>query len=189
MSDKNRAKVLIGGSIYELYGFESEEYLQKVAGFINTKIEEIEGSQTSSNLSLERKSVLIELNLADEYFKAKKQAENMEMELKDKEKELYDLRHSLVEAQMKGETQNPSFAQRIISIEEENKKLAIENAALKERLLSMNERHKEEESLAEKSAKDDGTQNYNANQGVNNNGNPGVNNNQNNNKKNKHKHK
>ncbi len=185
MSDKNRAKVLIGGSIYELYGFESEEYLQKVAGFINTKIEEIEGSQTSSNLSLERKSVLIELNLADEYFKAKKQAENMEMELKDKEKELYDLRHSLVEAQMKGETQN----EHLQAIEEENKKLAIENAALKERLLSMNERHKEEESLAEKSAKDDGTQNYNVNQGVNNNGNPGVNNNQNNNKKNKHKHK
>lgn len=40
MSSKNRAEVLIGGKIYTLSGYESEEYLQKVATYINNKLAE-----------------------------------------------------------------------------------------------------------------------------------------------------
>ena len=38
MSSKNRAEVLIDGKIYTLSGYESEEYLQKVATYINSKL-------------------------------------------------------------------------------------------------------------------------------------------------------
>jgi len=41
------------------------------------------------------------LNIADDLFKAKKQISLLEDELQRKEKELYDLKHELVSAQMK----------------------------------------------------------------------------------------
>ena len=42
MSVKTSADVLIGGKIYTLSGYESEEYLQKVANYINNKINEFD---------------------------------------------------------------------------------------------------------------------------------------------------
>ena len=44
MSAKTNAEVVIGGKVYTLSGFESEEYLQKIASYINTKISEAEGN-------------------------------------------------------------------------------------------------------------------------------------------------
>ena len=35
MSAKTNAEVVIGGKVYTLRGFESEEYLQKIASYIN----------------------------------------------------------------------------------------------------------------------------------------------------------
>ena len=40
MSSKNKTEVLIAGKIFTLIGYESEEYLQKVATYINNKIAE-----------------------------------------------------------------------------------------------------------------------------------------------------
>lgn len=40
MSSKNKTEVLIAGKIFTLSGYESEEYLQKVATYINNKIAE-----------------------------------------------------------------------------------------------------------------------------------------------------
>lgn len=41
MAAKKDIQVLIGGKIYTLSGYESEEYLQKIALYINNKMEEI----------------------------------------------------------------------------------------------------------------------------------------------------
>ena len=38
MSEKTSAEVLIGGKVYTLSGYEGEEYLQKVAAYINGKL-------------------------------------------------------------------------------------------------------------------------------------------------------
>ena len=38
MAVKNTAKVIIGGKIITLGGYESEEYFQKVASYINKKM-------------------------------------------------------------------------------------------------------------------------------------------------------
>ena len=40
MSSKNKTEVLIAGKIFTLSWYESEEYLQKVATYINNKIAE-----------------------------------------------------------------------------------------------------------------------------------------------------
>ena len=41
MSEKSSAEVIIGGKVYTLSGYEGEEYLQKVAAYINNKINEL----------------------------------------------------------------------------------------------------------------------------------------------------
>lgn len=38
MSGKTSAEVIIGGKVYTLSGYEGEEYLQRVATYINNKI-------------------------------------------------------------------------------------------------------------------------------------------------------
>ena len=49
---------------------------------------------------------MMELNIADDYFKAKKSADHLEKELADKDKELYGVKHDLVALQMKLEEAN-----------------------------------------------------------------------------------
>lgn len=110
MSSKNRAEVLIDGKIYTLSGYESEEYLQKVATYINNKLAEFKKLEGYSRQSRENKSMLLELNIADDYFKAKKQVEMVEEELAEKDRELYDLKHELIGVQIKLETAEKSVS-------------------------------------------------------------------------------
>ena len=105
MSSKNKTEVLIAGKIFTLSGYESEEYLQKVATYINNKIAEFKKLDGYNHQTKENKSILLELNIADDYFKAKKQVEMVEEELSEKDKELCDLKHELINAQIQLENQ------------------------------------------------------------------------------------
>ena len=105
MSSKNKTEVLIAGKIFTLSGYECEEYLQKVATYINNKIAEFKKLDGYNHQTKENKSILLELNIADDYFKAKKQVEMVEEELSEKDKELYDLKHELINAQIQLENQ------------------------------------------------------------------------------------
>mgnify|MGYP003100858978 CR=1 FL=1 len=73
-SSKNYTEVLIGGKVFTLSGFESEDYLQKVSTYLNHKIEECTSSDGYRKQSAEARSVLLALNIADDYFKAAEQA-------------------------------------------------------------------------------------------------------------------
>lgn len=101
MSSKNKTEVLIDGKIYTLSGYESEEYLQRVATYINNKLAELKKLDGYARLYQELKSILLELNVADDYFKAKNQVEMVEEELAQKDQELYDLKHELISTQIK----------------------------------------------------------------------------------------
>ena len=72
MAVKNTAKVIIGGKIITLGGYESEEYFQKVASYINKKMDELSAMPGYSRQPMETKHTLISLNITDDYFKAKK---------------------------------------------------------------------------------------------------------------------
>ena len=89
------------GRSITLSGYESEEYLQRVATYINNKLAELKKLDGYGRLSQENKSILLELNVADDYFKAKKQVEMIEDELTQKDQELYDLKHELIGAQIR----------------------------------------------------------------------------------------
>lgn len=101
MSSKTDTEVIIGGKVFTLSGYESEEYLQKVASYINNKVNEYSKVDSFRRQPLDTQSVLLQLNIADDYFKAKKQISVLEEELQTKEKELYDLKHELISAQIK----------------------------------------------------------------------------------------
>lgn len=101
MSSKTDVEVIIGGKVFTLSGYESEDYLQKVASYLNNKHNEYNKLTNYKRQSIDTQNILMQLNIADEYFKAKKQISLLEEELQRKEKELYDLKHELVSAQMK----------------------------------------------------------------------------------------
>ena len=100
MAVKNTTQVLIGGKIITLSGYESEEYLQKVANYMNNKMTELGQIPGYSRQAQETRHTLLSLNIADDYFKAKRQAEMVEEELEAKDREMYDLKHDLINGQV-----------------------------------------------------------------------------------------
>ena len=69
MTAKKSAEVIIDGQVYTLSGYEEEGYLQQVGTYINNKINEINNIDEFSRLPIDKKHTLIELNIADDYFK------------------------------------------------------------------------------------------------------------------------
>ena len=53
-----------------------------------------------SRQPVETKHMLLSLNITDDYFKAKKQAEMFEQDLRQKDQEMYDLKHELISLRM-----------------------------------------------------------------------------------------
>lgn len=100
MAVKNTAQVIIGGKIITLGGYESEEYFQRVASYMNNKISELSAMPGYSRQPMETKHTLLSLNISDDYFKAKKQVEIYEQDLQQKDQEMYDLKHELVSLRM-----------------------------------------------------------------------------------------
>ena len=109
MSAKTNTEVIIGGKVFTLSGYESEDYLQKVASYINNKVTEYNKVDSFRRQALDIQNVLLQLNIADDYFKAKKQISLLEEDIESKEKEIYDLKHELIAAQMKMESTEKSM--------------------------------------------------------------------------------
>ena len=109
MSVKTDTEVIIGGKVFTLSGYESEEYLQKVASYINNKMTEYNKVDSFRRQPIDTQNVLLHLNIADDYFKAKKQISLLEEEIQGKEKELYNLKHELIAAQIKLENTEKSI--------------------------------------------------------------------------------
>lgn len=126
MSAKNTTQVIIGGKIITLCGYESEEYLQRVAAYLNNKISELSELPGYNRQQVEMKQTLLSLNIADDYFKAKKQAEIFEEDSQLKDKEMYDLKHDLISIQI----QNEALKKEIEEAKAERKTLEEENARL-----------------------------------------------------------
>lgn len=103
MSAKNNTEVILGGKVFTLSGYESEEYLQKVASYINNKMTEFNREDSFRRQSAEVRANLLYLNIADDYFKAKKLGDSLSEEIESKDKEIYDLKHELISTQIKAD--------------------------------------------------------------------------------------
>ena len=101
MASKIDTEVIIGGKVYTLCGYESEEYLQKVASYINNKMNEYNKIESFRKQPMDTQNVLLQLNITDDYFKAKSQISLLEDDIRKKDEEIYALKHDLVASQMK----------------------------------------------------------------------------------------
>ena len=133
MSTHTDTEVIIAGKVFTLSGYESEEYLQKVASYINNKIAEYNKVDSFKRQSLDTQNVLLQLNIADDYFKAKKQISLLEEEIQNKEKEMYDLKHELIASQIKLENTEKNVKNLQTEINENAKKIVRMETELKER--------------------------------------------------------
>ena len=122
MAVKTDTEVIIGGKVLTLSGYESEEYLQRVASYINNKLTEYSKLDGFTRQTPDRQNILMQLNIADDYFKARKQIGLLEEELQGKEKELYDLKHELVASQIKLENTEKSLKSVQKELNESSKK-------------------------------------------------------------------
>ena len=75
MNTKNDVEVIINGKQYTLSGYESSEYLQKIANHINDKIAEFK------------------------YYKALKESNDIKKENEEMEKEIFDIKHEMLTMQ------------------------------------------------------------------------------------------
>ena len=121
-SAKHFTEVLIGGKVYTLSGFEGEEYLQKVSSYLNHKINQCSSSEGYRKQNADTRNVLLAINIADDYFKAKKQGDSMENDIEMKDKEMYDLKHELISAQIKVD----NMEKEILKMKDENNDLQMQ---------------------------------------------------------------
>lgn len=92
--------VLIAGKVYSLKGADPE-HLQRVAGLLNQKIVEVRNTPGYKSLDAEYKTLLMNLNLADEYFHVYDELTQLKEDMDAKDNELYAARHELVSLKLK----------------------------------------------------------------------------------------
>ena len=102
-SSKNFTEVLIGGKVFTLSGFESEDYLQKVSTYLNHKLDELGASDGYRKQNAETRSILLALDIEE------------------KDKDMYELKHDLISVQIKLENAEKAMDK----LKEENKELQL----------------------------------------------------------------
>lgn len=101
MNKYHDIEVIINNKRYTLSGYESEEYLQKVASYINSKHTEFRNKDAYKFLDSDLKNILMQINIADDYHKIKFKNKDLETENESKDNEIFDLKHELITAQTK----------------------------------------------------------------------------------------
>ncbi len=99
MSDINETQVIIAGKVLTLTGYETAEYTQKVANYINKKLDECKATASFRSQNKETQMLLVALNIADDYMKIHEKLAENEQLIKDKDTEIYNLKHDIITIQ------------------------------------------------------------------------------------------
>lgn len=113
MAVKNDIDITIGGKTITLSGVESEEYLHEVAAYLNEKLRNFSDDAAYWRLPNDMRNVMLQLNLADDYFKEHSRVLALEAQVQDLE-EHRDLSVKTIE-KMQGAAQEA--ASRISALE------------------------------------------------------------------------
>lgn len=95
-SNKTDTAVIIDGKVYTLMGYESPDYIQRIATYLNGKISEFSKMKGYDRLTQDYKNVLLQINIADDYFRTLEELEKTKSELADRDRQLYDVKHDFV---------------------------------------------------------------------------------------------
>jgi cell division protein ZapA len=80
--EKKKVEVLIGGEIITLMSAEHEDYITRLARYTDRKINEIKAVKSNAMIHERTRTVLIAINLADDYFKEHEKVLEIETLLK-----------------------------------------------------------------------------------------------------------
>ncbi len=144
MDSKNYTQVLIDGKIYTLGGSEDEGYLQRAASYVNEKVNTLRRIPGFTKQSVEYQTVMAELNMVDDYFKAMEHGQEVEHQRDELERETYSLKHELVSTQMKLEVVLKDLEERQRELEE----LTREKHRLERKLREATKNRGEQEAAA-----------------------------------------
>jgi cell division protein ZapA len=86
MADKVKTTVRINGKDYTMVGYDPEEYIHRVAIYVDRKMSEIE--EKNNNLSTTMLAVLTSLNIADELLKLRESTDSTQGAFEETRKEL-----------------------------------------------------------------------------------------------------
>ena len=92
---QNRVTVTVGGMNYTLLATEGEDYIRKVADYVNAKMQETAGEDKISQLDC---AVLTAFNIADDRFKEQDASENLRRQCKELMEENSRMKMELSEA-------------------------------------------------------------------------------------------
>ncbi|WP_242940518.1 cell division protein ZapA [Anaeromicropila populeti] len=135
MYTKNDVEVLINNKKLIICGYESAEYLQRIASYINNKIVDFKNIEGYKSLDSDMRNTMMQINIADDLFKVKEQLEEIQQESDRKSSEIYNMKHDLVAARTKLEEKEVEMLQlreeynelqkRIIQLETERKERRV----------------------------------------------------------------
>ena len=132
-NEKNDVEVLINGRTYTICGFESAEYLQQIAGYINRKYAEFQKMENYKQMDVELRNVLLAINISDEYYKEKKKASEYRTENELREKMVLDMKHEIIELQEREKKKDKRIAELEAQLEKSEKKIVELETRLKPR--------------------------------------------------------
>ncbi len=152
MADMNETQVIIAGKVLTLTGYETAEYTQKVANYINKKMDECRNAVSFRSQNKETQMLLVALNIADDYMKISEKLTENEQLIKDKDKEIYNLKHDIVTTQSRLDKADEQVRTLQDKMAESSKKLIQLDAKLRTRdKASKTEKEDKEEKTETKS--------------------------------------
>ena len=96
MNKMHNINVSIQNKQYTLCGYESEEYIQKIAAYLNSHYEEYKKMDGYRLLDTDMKNILMQINIADELFKEKEKNANLIEEMTAQNEEIYNIKHEVI---------------------------------------------------------------------------------------------
>ena len=123
MNKMNGVDVLIQSKRYTLCGYESDEYLQKIATYINYKYDELKVKDFFRNLDLDMKNILMQINIADDYYKVQGKLKELENINENNCEELYNIKHDVIALQTKLDEANKQIEQLKSELNEAQKEI------------------------------------------------------------------
>lgn len=111
MNTKNDVEVIINGKQYTISGYESSEYLQRIATHINDKYAEFRQDEGYNRLDADMKNILLAINLSDEYYKVQESIQDLQREKEDLEKEIFNMKHDMIAMKSRLEDQEKKLGE------------------------------------------------------------------------------